>query len=164
MTPQCHYRKKIEEYWLAFKGTIWDFLQSPHCATNRLQHVRSNGLCAILCKSHATHRALIMCNMSCYEALRKAENREWRKVVAWSSLVPQRSTRLRDKWSEVKWSEVSWPGERSTAKAGITPRPAAVEVDALPLDQRGDLTRRDNWAVHLLFTSKQTCCLCISIL
>ena len=34
------------------------------------------------------------------EALRKAENREeWRKVVAQSSLVPQRSTRLRDKRS-----------------------------------------------------------------
>ena len=32
------------------------------------------------------------------EAIRKAENREeWRKVVAQSSLVPQRSTRLRDK-------------------------------------------------------------------
>ena len=32
------------------------------------------------------------------EALRKADNREeWRKVVAQSSLVPQRSTRLRDK-------------------------------------------------------------------
>ena len=32
------------------------------------------------------------------EALRKAENREeWRTVVAQSSLVPQRSTRLRDK-------------------------------------------------------------------
>ena len=32
------------------------------------------------------------------EAFRKAENREeWRTVVARSSLVPQRSTRLRDK-------------------------------------------------------------------
>ena len=32
------------------------------------------------------------------EALGKAENREeWRKMVAQSSLVPQRSTRLRDK-------------------------------------------------------------------
>ena len=32
------------------------------------------------------------------EALRKVENREgWRKVVARSSLVPQRSARLRDK-------------------------------------------------------------------
>ena len=38
------------------------------------------------------------------EALRKAENREeWRTVVARSSLVPQRSTRLWDKWSAVKW-------------------------------------------------------------
>ena len=38
------------------------------------------------------------------EALRKAENREeWRTVVARSSLVPQRSNRLWDKWSEVKW-------------------------------------------------------------
>ena len=36
------------------------------------------------------------------EALRKAENREeWRTVVARSSLVPQRSNRLWDKWSEV---------------------------------------------------------------
>ena len=36
------------------------------------------------------------------EALRKAENREeWRKVVARSSLVPQRSTKLRI--SEIKW-------------------------------------------------------------
>ena len=32
------------------------------------------------------------------EALRKAENREgWRKMVAQSFLVPQQSTRLRDK-------------------------------------------------------------------
>ena len=38
------------------------------------------------------------------EALRKAENREeWRTVVARSSLVPQRSNRLWDKWSE--WSD-----------------------------------------------------------
>ena len=36
------------------------------------------------------------------EALRKVENREeWRTVVARSSLVPQRSNRLWDKWSEV---------------------------------------------------------------
>ena len=33
------------------------------------------------------------------EALRKAEDREeWRKVVARSSLMPQRSFRLRDGW------------------------------------------------------------------
>ena len=39
------------------------------------------------------------------EALRTAENKEeWRTVVARSSLVPQRSTRLRIKCSEVKIS------------------------------------------------------------
>ena len=42
------------------------FLQSPHCAANRLQHVRSSGQGAVVCKSLATHRALITCNMSCY--------------------------------------------------------------------------------------------------
>ena len=28
---------------IAFKGAIQDFLQSPHCAANCLQHVRSSG-------------------------------------------------------------------------------------------------------------------------
>ena len=52
---------------ITFKGAIRDFLQSPHCAANRLQHVRSSGPDAIMCKSHASHRALITCNnMSCY--------------------------------------------------------------------------------------------------
>ena len=51
---------------IAFQGTIRDWLQSPHCASNRLQHVRSSGPGAIVCKSRATHRALITCNMSCY--------------------------------------------------------------------------------------------------
>ena len=51
---------------ISIKGAIRDFLQSPHCAANRLQHVRSSGLGAIMCKSRATHQALITCNMSCY--------------------------------------------------------------------------------------------------
>ena len=42
------------------------FLQSPHCIANRLQHVRSSGPGAIVCKLRATHRALITCNMSCH--------------------------------------------------------------------------------------------------
>ena len=46
---------------IAFKGAIRDFLQSPHGATNCLQHVRSSGPGAIECKSCATHRALITC-------------------------------------------------------------------------------------------------------
>ena len=50
---------------IALKGAIRDFLQSPHSATNRLQHVRSSGPCAIVCKSRATHRALITCNSPC---------------------------------------------------------------------------------------------------
>ena len=42
------------------------FLQSPHCAAiNCLQHVRSSGSGAIVCKSRATHRALITCNLQC---------------------------------------------------------------------------------------------------
>ena len=46
---------------IAFKGAIRDFLQSPHSAANCLQHVRSSGPGAIMCKSPATHRALITC-------------------------------------------------------------------------------------------------------
>ena len=41
------------------------FFQSPHCAANRFQYVRSGGPGAIVCKSRATHRAHITCNMSC---------------------------------------------------------------------------------------------------
>ena len=53
---------------IAFKGANGDFLQSPHCAANRLQHVRSSGTGTIVCKSRATQRStyLIMCLMSCY--------------------------------------------------------------------------------------------------
>ena len=46
---------------IAFKGAIRDFLQSLHGAANRLQHVRSSGPGAIVCKPRATHRALITC-------------------------------------------------------------------------------------------------------
>ena len=44
---------------IAFKGAIRDFLQSPHSAANCLQHARSSGPGAIVCKSRATHRALM---------------------------------------------------------------------------------------------------------
>ena len=54
---------------IAFKGAIRDFLQSPHSAANCLQHARSSGPGVIVCKSRATHRALITCNMSCYVPL-----------------------------------------------------------------------------------------------
>ena len=46
-------------------GAIQDFLQSPHCAANCLQHTYSSGLGAIMCKSRATqiaHHVQITCN------------------------------------------------------------------------------------------------------
>ena len=46
---------------IAFKGAIRDFWQSPHSAANYLQHARSSGPGAIVCKWRATHRTLITC-------------------------------------------------------------------------------------------------------
>ena len=40
---------------VALKGAIQDFLQSPHCTTNRLQHVRSSDLTAKSCENHVQH-------------------------------------------------------------------------------------------------------------
>ena len=57
---------------IAMKGAFQDFLQSPHCAANCLQHMRSSGQGPIVCKSRAAHRARITWNMSCatwYEQL-----------------------------------------------------------------------------------------------
>ena len=42
------------------------FFKSPHCAVNRLRHVRWSGPGTIVCKSCAIHRALHMCNMLRY--------------------------------------------------------------------------------------------------
>ena len=50
---------------IALKGAVQDFLQSSHCAANWVQHIHSIGKGAIVSKSHATHRALIACYMSC---------------------------------------------------------------------------------------------------
>ena len=50
---------------------IFFLLQSPHCAANCLQHIRSSGHGAIACKSRATHRALITCNMLCGHVVRR---------------------------------------------------------------------------------------------
>ena len=46
---------------IAFRGTIRDFLQSPRSAANCLQHIRSSGPDAIVCKPRATHQTLITC-------------------------------------------------------------------------------------------------------
>ena len=50
---------------IAFKGAVQDLLQSPRCAANCLQHVRSSGQGTIVWKSRATHRAPIMYNVLC---------------------------------------------------------------------------------------------------
>ena len=50
---------------IALKHAIRDALQSPHCFANSLQHVRSSGQGEIVCKSRATHRAPITCNVPC---------------------------------------------------------------------------------------------------
>ena len=49
----------------ALKGTIQDFVQSPHCAAYCLQQVRSSGRGATVSISCATHRVLITCKMQC---------------------------------------------------------------------------------------------------
>ena len=66
----------------AFKGAIRDFLQSPHSAANCLQHVRSSGQGAIVCKSRATHRALITCkcHVTCHLVRRDSSAIKFYKV------------------------------------------------------------------------------------
>ena len=55
-----HWLKKMALQWLPCQasgviGSTRYFLQSPHCAANCLQHVRSSGPGTIVCKSRATH-------------------------------------------------------------------------------------------------------------
>ena len=59
---------------VSFKGAIRDLLQSPHSAANCLQHVRSSGPGAVVCKSRATHRALITCkcHVTCHLVRRES--------------------------------------------------------------------------------------------
>ena len=57
---RCHLELKLK---LKLHSSRF-FLQSPHCAANRLQHVRSSALAQSRAKSHTTNRALITCNMS----------------------------------------------------------------------------------------------------
>ena len=50
---------------MTLTGIIGDFVQSPHCAANCLQHVHSSVQGAVVYKSCATHWALIACSMPC---------------------------------------------------------------------------------------------------
>ena len=66
---------------ITFKGAIQDFLP-PHSAANRLQHIRSSGPGAIVCKSRATHRALITCkcHVTCHLLRRDSSSVEFDRV------------------------------------------------------------------------------------
>ena len=53
---------------IAFKGAIQDFLQSPYCAANGLQHICSSGPGAIMCiTSSAYHVQLVVLCATRYE-------------------------------------------------------------------------------------------------
>ena len=67
---------------IAFKGAIRDLLQSPHSAANCLQHVRSSGPGATVCKSRATHRAFVTCNchVTCYLVRRDSLDIQFNRV------------------------------------------------------------------------------------
>ena len=48
---------------MLFKGVVWDFLQSSHCAANCLHDTQSCSQSTAVCKWHVTHRALGICNI-----------------------------------------------------------------------------------------------------
>ena len=48
---------------IALKGAIRDLLQHPHCAVNCLQHVRSSGPGAIVCRSRAYQVQPAVCHL-----------------------------------------------------------------------------------------------------
>ena len=52
---------------ITFKGANRDFCHNLLTAPRTIsKHARSSGSGAVVCKSRATHRPLITCNMSCY--------------------------------------------------------------------------------------------------
>ena len=67
---------------ITFKGVIRDFLQSPHCAANCLQHVFSSCPVAIVCKSRATHLALFTCkcHVTCHLVRRDSSAVKFNRV------------------------------------------------------------------------------------
>ena len=72
---------------ITFKGTIRDFLRSPHCATNclQVQHVHSSGPGAIVCKSCATHLVLITWKCFTCHVVRRASSaikfdKSWNRI------------------------------------------------------------------------------------
>ena len=89
------------------KGVIRDFLQSPHCAARCLLHVHSSDQGAIVCKSRATHLALITYNM--WDMIRRDSSAITfgRLEIAFTLSVFYRLTPLTDEG----WEETGVPGE-----------------------------------------------------
>ena len=56
-------RRRRRRRRIALKGAIRDFLQSPHCARNYLQHVQSSGPGAIVCKPSVYHVHHAVCHL-----------------------------------------------------------------------------------------------------
>ena len=67
---------------IALKGVIRDFLQSPHCTANPLQHVRSSGPGAIMCRSHATSSAYTRATSSAYHMQHVVIHATWYEGTA----------------------------------------------------------------------------------
>ena len=67
---------------ITFKSAIRDFLQSPQSVASCLQHVRSSGPGAIVCKSRATHRAHITCkcHVTCHLVRRDSSAIKFNRV------------------------------------------------------------------------------------
>ena len=102
---------------IAFKGAIPDFfLQSPHCTPNRLQHVLSSVPGAIVCKSRATHRALITCNMSCYVPRGTKEQLSY-TVLQSLNRVYLSFILLAEPWTDQGGEETGVPGENPWRRA-----------------------------------------------
>ena len=112
---------------IAFKGAIRDFLQSPHSAANCLEHTRSSGPGAIVCKSRATHRALITCkcHVTCH-------------------LVRRDSSAIKFDWVESNLFELillteslnRWRGSEIRLDPNTDPRQRQELNQGLPLSER----------------------------
>ena len=64
------------------------FVQSPHCATDCLQHVCSGGPGAIVCKSPATYQALITWNTSSthhLEHIKHSSHATRQALITWNT-------------------------------------------------------------------------------
>ena len=130
----------------SFKGTKteeeshskaqFDFLQSPLCAANRLQHVRSSGPGAIVCKPGAAHRPLITRNMVRRDSSAiKFDRVEIAFILAlfcWLNRLPMKEGRKPEYPEKTPGDELQkmpHTKARRLSPARLEPRTTAVEAD-----------------------------------